>query len=199
VLGATIPTTLITAGNTTTVIVEGVDLSALGSGKTLCTVAASTNEYKQFVNCKLGSSVTVAATPTTRSASVDLVSSDSAAAIYRHERYRFEGTLTPETTIVRTSGATDGITPLAWKVVTTANSTWQFPFESFPISIWNPTTGSSVTLTVYGIWGGGAVPNNDDIWIGIEYLGDSGSPLASLVTSNKANVLSSEFGAFIGR
>jgi hypothetical protein len=90
---------------------------------------------------------------------------------------------------VRTGGATDGTTPIAWKIVTTANSEWEFPFECLPISIWNETVGSAITVTVQGIWGGGAVPLNDEIWIDVEYLGTSGFPLATKATCTKADGL----------
>lgn len=93
----------------------------------------------------------------------------------------------PETAIVRTGGATNGVTPTSWKITTTANSRWYFPFESFPIAIWNSTTGASVTVTVYGVWCGAAVPNKDDIWIEVQYLGASTSPISSEATSGKAN------------
>lgn len=193
IAGATIPTALFSAslGGSSRITVDGVDLSAIASGSTL--VPATTNPaFLTFINCKIASGVILAAAPTNPySAVADFIWCDSAGTVYRQFRNRWHGTLTEETTIVRTGGATDGITPLAWKISTTANPTWVFPFESFPISIWNDVTGSSRTLTVYGIWGGGAVPNNDDIWIEVEYLGDSGSPLASLVKSTKANVLAS--------
>jgi hypothetical protein len=113
---------------------------------------------------------------------------------YRTEKYNYAGTLTTETTIVRTGGASDGTTPIAWKIVTTANSKWEFPFECPPISIWNETVGSAVTVTVQGIWGGGAVPNTDDIWIDCEYLGTSGFPIASKATSSKADGLAAGTG-----
>ena len=94
-----------------------------------------------------------------------------------------------ETTIVRTGGASDGTTPIAWKIVTTANCTYSLPFECPPIAIWNDTTGSAVTATVEGIWGGGAVPHDDEIWLDVEYLGDASSPQGSFVNDGKADLL----------
>lgn len=170
----------------------GVDLSAFGSGKTLFATATNISPYIQLRECKLGGSVTVAATPTYPSGPwVDLINCDSGATNYRNERTRYAGALTTETTIVRSGGATDGTTPVSHKIVTTANATRSFPFESLPCAIWNDTVGSSVTVTIYGIWGGGAVPNNDDIWIEAEYLGSSGSPLSSFVNSGKVDGLAS--------
>jgi hypothetical protein len=63
---------------------------------------------------------------------------------------------TRESTIVRTGGATDGTTPISWKVIT-ANSTYSVPFQCPPIAIWNDT-GTGQTATIECIWGGGAVP-----------------------------------------
>lgn len=187
--GSTFPTTLFSGGTIPTQsLIEGVDLSALGSGVTLVG-AQQCPGLIVFKDCKLGASVTVAATPTTDGyVATDLFRSDSAGTNYRSERYRYAGTETVETTIVRTGGASDGTTSIAKKIVTTANSKWAFPFETIPVAIWNDSTGS-VTVTVYGIWGGGAVPLNDEIWIDVEYLGAAGNPLGSFISSSKADNL----------
>jgi hypothetical protein len=126
------------------------------------------------------------ATPSHR---VDLIRCDSGATNYRTERYRYQGTLTTETTIVRTGGASDGTTPIAWKILTTADAEWHSPFECFPISIWNETTGSPIDVTVEGVWGGGAVPLNDEIWMDVEYLGSALTPQGSFTTTTKADIL----------
>jgi hypothetical protein len=191
IVGATLPTTLFNTTSSGVVICEGVDLSALGSGKTLVPAGtAAANSFFHFFNCALGASVTIAATPGSMGGPfVDAILCDSGATGYVQRRYWYQGTLQEETTVVRSGGASDGITPISWKIVTTANSRWTSPFESFPISIWNSRTAATVTVTVYGIWGSGAVPNTDDIWIDVEYLGSSSTPLASLGSGTKANNL----------
>ena len=78
--------------------------------------------------------------------------------------------------------------------ITTANCTYSMPFECPPIAIWNDTTGSSITATVEGIWGGGAVPNDDDVWLDVEYLGDASSPQGSFVNDGKADLLATAAG-----
>jgi hypothetical protein len=144
-----------------------------------------------LVDCKINAAVTVAA-GTNPSFTVDLANCDSGAVNYRNERYTYAGAQTTETTIIRSGGASDGTTPVAGKIVTTANALlWQYPFEAVPIAIWNETVGSATTVTLYGIWGGGAVPNNDDFWIEAAYLGSSGSPIASYASSGKADILAS--------
>jgi hypothetical protein len=178
------------ASSSSRVLVEGIDLSALGAGTTIFG-ASSTLLGAILKDCKLGASVTVAATPTGLAAAIDLVRCDSGDTNYRSERYRYQGTLTTETTIVRTGGASDGTTPIAWKIVTNANSKRYSPLEAMLISIWNETTGSPITLTVEGIWGGAAVPTNADIWMDVEYLGTSGFPLGLFASSAPTNQLAS--------
>jgi hypothetical protein len=177
------------ANGSSRTMLTGVDLSLLGSGKTI--VAAPTGSDKfTFVDCKVGASVTKAASPTkSLGAVIDFIRCDSAATNYFDERYVFQGTQTEETTIVRTGGATDGTTPISWKIASTANSKWVAPFESQPITIWNDSTSAITTLTFYGTTTGGGVPNNDDIWIEVEYLGSSLTPQGSFVTTTKANNL----------
>lgn len=193
IAGATFPTKLLnpTSQGGGVIVCEGVDLSALGSGKTL--ILNTNNPCVcdfHFIDCTLGSSVTITDTPQGPSGPRAYVTRSAATGIgYAQHQYAYEGTLDHEITIVRTGGASDGTTNIAWKIVTTANSRWTLPFEAVPISIWNSTTGSNVTVTLYGIWGGGAVPNNDDIWIDVEYLGASGSPLASIGSGTKSNNL----------
>jgi hypothetical protein len=192
ITGATIPTgplfNAVSGGRAVTLKIEDVDLSALGSGKTI--VGSVGGTYAIFKECKVGASVAFVNAFTTPVAfDVDIINCDSGATNYRNERYRYAGTETTETTIIRTGGASDGVTPISRKIVTTANSQWDFPFVAMPMVIWNDTVGSPVTATIFGIWGGGAVPNNDDIWIEAEYLGSASSPLGSIVTATKANGL----------
>jgi hypothetical protein len=130
----------------------------------------------------------------TATGSVILSKCDSGAVNYRDEIYGLAGTLTTETTIVRTGGESDGTTGASRKVVTGSGSAWAFPFEAPPIAVWNETVGSAITVTLFGIWGGGAVPNNDDFWIDVDYLGSSASPISSRATSTKSNILASNAG-----
>jgi len=189
ITGATLPTNLISGGNTDlNLIMIGVDLSALGSGKTIYG-AGSVSGFARLIDCKLGASVTVAGTISGPGRYADLVRCDSGATNYRDERYWLQAIQTVETTIVRTGGATDGTTPISWKIVTTTSAKWVGPFESQPITIWNDSTSAITTLTFYGTTTGGGVPNNDDIWVEVEYLGSASTPLGSFVTTTKSNNL----------
>jgi hypothetical protein len=187
VTGATTPSSLFRAGGEY-VQCEGVDLSALGVGKTLF-AALTVPGNNVLKNCKLGASVTVAAAPNLRMASILLVNSDSGATNTRNEKHHYAGVLTTETTVVRTGGASDGTTTYAHAIATNANSNWQAPFEGIPFAIWNETTGSAVTLTMHGTWAGGAVPNNNEVWFDVEYPGSATFPISSFATGGLSSVL----------
>lgn len=200
IVGATIPTILLSPHTTTSqfsVDINGVDLSAAGSGKTLVGPLAAAGNVR-LTNCKLNASVTICSTPTFPRAQVQLVNCDGADTTYRNEVYSYQGTLTTELTIIRTGGASDGTTPISWKVDTTANASFLFPFECPPIIRWNETVGTPITVTIQGIWGGGAVPDDDEIWVEVEYLGTSGFPLSETISDGLATVLSTPAGQAAG-
>jgi len=189
----TIPTALISVPGAYSLTVEfiGVDFSAMGSGKTLFNIDNAYNPVSgQVSDCKVDAAATKFDTflgPA--AAEVDFVRCGSTGVNYTLTRFRWSGTLTEETTIVRTGGASDGTTPIAWKIVTTTRPSWALPFETPPIAIWNDTVGSSKTATIQGIMDGGTLPNNDEIWVEVTYLGSSSSPQASIVHDSKATVL----------
>jgi hypothetical protein len=119
-----------------------------------------------------------------------VVRCDSSGTAYKSARYAYEGTETTETSITRVGGAADPTGQAqARKIVTTANSQWLRPFRAEPYAIWNPRTAANVVVTVCGTVNAGALPNNDDIWLEVEYLGSSLTPLGTIVTTTKSNVL----------
>lgn len=187
--GTAVPTTLFTYSASPIIIeLEGVDLSAAGSGKTLFSNTGNITPQIMVKDCKINASVTIQGAPASPGGHfLDMWRTGASGVNYNIYRNRYQGNLIEETTIVRTGGASDGTTPLAWKVVTTANSHWDSPFECPPIAIWNDTTGSSVTATVE--CRGAAIPNDDEVWGDAEYLGSGASPLASFANDSKATRL----------
>jgi hypothetical protein len=193
----TIPTTLFVPSGSRGGSVEcvGVDFSAAGSGKQIVGAGASQSGAFTFVDCKFDAAATLSIVPgSAGAADPDFIRCGSSGVNYTIRRHRSTGLLTEETTIVRTGGASDGTTPIAWKIITTTDSNYSMPFECPPIAIWNDTAGSPVTATVEGIWGGGAVPNDDDVWLDVEYLGDASSPQGSFVNDGKADLLATAAG-----
>jgi hypothetical protein len=171
-------------------VLEGIDLSQVtGSLFSIGTNYLISNLV--IKDCKLNASATITQ-PTNSGMVVQLVRCDSGAAAYKSSRITYEGTETTETTITRTGGAADPTGQAqSRKIVSTANAQWLRPFKAEPYAIWNPTTGSNVTVTVYGTVNSYYVPFNDEIWLEVEYLGASSSPLGTMVTTSKASVLAS--------
>lgn len=175
---------------------DGVDLSHMGSGKTIFSPAASQGRGIAR-RCKLGASVTKATVPTNQQARHEFLNCNSGDVNYDDTIIDYYGEMTVETTIVRTGGASDGTTPIAHKIVTTANAAPETPFRSMPISFWNETL-SEITITIQGIWGGGAVPDDDEIWLEADYLGTSGFPISSRISDRMASLLSTPAGQAAG-
>jgi hypothetical protein len=187
VSGSSIATVqLISPTPTGTIMLEALDLSQVTG--TIFPNNAVTSSIL-IKDCKLNAALT-APVFTGLGITEQFVRSDSAAAAYRSTRYAYEGTETTETSITRVGGAADPAGQAqSRKILTTANAQWLRPFQAEPYAIWNPVTGANVVVTVCGTINAGALPNNDDIWMEVEYLGSSATPLGTIVTTSKANVL----------
>lgn len=192
--GAAVPSPLFSNTAAGTFVIEGVDLSAITG--TLCPNNTSGPQTFYFKDCKLNAGVSVL--PATSITTFGLVSNeayvvrcDSGATTYRQEKHNYCADLIQNTSITRSGGATDGTTPISWQITTTANAKWYNNFQSFPISMWNSTVGVPVTVVIHATsnLAAGAFPNNDDIWIEVEYLGSSSTPLGSFSTNTISNVL----------
>ena len=188
----TIPNTPLHAFQSTpaAVLFEGVDFSAAGSNTLFSTVACGT--FFTLKNCKMHTGPVVGAFVTTQAVmQVDLVNCDSGGAIYRNERYTIYGNLQTITALYRTGGAVDAGVPIVHNLVATSFCRPQRPLLGFPLSIWNDTVGSPVTVTIYGALNGTSTrPTNAQLWFDMEYMADSASPISSLASSGLATPLS---------
>jgi hypothetical protein len=170
--------------------IRGVDLSLLGSGKNLVDAAGLSRDTSVFFeNCTLGSSVSV----TTGSfagpgPSVTLVNCDSADTNYRYHFQNYCGTITHETTIVRTGGASDGTTSFSRKMVSSANTKFYAPLASPWSTFWNSTIGSAVTGSFHVVTDNVTL-TDAEAWIEIEYMGTSGFPLSLFSSDRAADIL----------
>jgi hypothetical protein len=192
IAGATFPTSLFTAfaGSAAYVVCRGVDFSAF-SGQLLAN-APATCVPLTFEDCKFHASMTRYGTATAAgyaTAPVTTVRCDSGATNYKATRDEYAGTQTIETSITRVGGATDGTTASSDKIVTNAQATFLTPYRMLPLAIWNEATGADVTITIYGTINSASLPLNDEIWMDVQYLGSSGSPVASFKTTAKSHPL----------
>lgn len=181
-LNGSVPSSLL-ANTAQLFMLEGIDLSAAGSGKTIAKMATGNNANRIRLNrCKLGASVTkVATTGLPNSSDVVFTRCDNGATNYITEKYSNYGTQLTETTVVRTGGASDGTQQVSWKISTTSLASFANPFETLPIDIWNDVSGSSVTLTLFIICD--STLNTNDVWLNVEYPSDSASPQGAAVNT----------------
>jgi hypothetical protein len=150
-----------------------------------------------FKDCKLNASLTVVLTgdsTLSMSGCIDITRCDSGGTNYRNERHHWSAAETTSTNVVRTGGASDGATPISHRIATTTNltsanivATAYFP--AIPMAIWNAVTGTNRNVTLYGIANDSRVPNNDEAWFDVEYLGSASSPQGSFVSGTKSNIL----------
>lgn len=186
----TTPTTCLfgTFGGNAIAKISGVDLSALGATPVVLG-GQSNNEQFHFEDCKLGASYVLSGAQTSVGVIVAASRCGNSAVNCITEKHTPLGALTTELSIIRTGGANDGTTGYSWKVIPSAINLPYRPFEAPPIYAWNTDITGNLTVSVNGVWSGGAVPNNDDCWIEVEYLGAAGNPMGSFATSGKATWL----------
>jgi hypothetical protein len=184
------------SGRCSNVTLEALDLSQINTGIFGAAAAAMVGNFV-LKDCKLHPSVTVVTSGFffNSGQTVHLIRCDSGAAGYKSARYNYEGTETTESSITRVGGARDPTGQAQSRKIVTNNylsgtvPQWVRPFRAEPYAIWNPTVGADVTVTVYGTINAGALPNNDDIWMDVEYFGSSSSPVGTIVNTTKANLL----------
>lgn len=190
--GGVNPTTLITngVGSAATAMIRNVDLSGLSSTLNLC--AAANGMLVIFANCKLPASWSGSLVSGTRITTfrAEMYNCDSTDTNYRIWIYDFAGDLIQELVKIRSGGASDGTTPFAWKMTSTANCNYLTGrFGSGKIQYFNSAIGSPITVTIEILHDSVTALNDDEVWIEIEYLGTSGYPLGATLDDAKATIL----------
>jgi len=190
-LAGTAPTTwfLTATGNSGWAELRGVDLSLMGSGKNLVNIGIDSYNKIDFANCKLGSSVNITTGAVTGQGGMQVraVNCDSSDTTVRYFKQTFQGTITHETTVVRTGGASDGATSVSRKMVTTADSKFFSPLVSDDIVIYNTSTASQ-TLNI-AVVTDGVTLTDFDASVEVEELGTSGFPQSVFINDATADIL----------
>ena len=121
---------------------------------------------------------------------VEMYNYDNAGTSYRLWIEDYMGTIRDETTVVRTGGATDGVTPLSWKISGGGRAVYPSQVLYSPeFVIECTTTGLSRTLTVQGIHDGVSNLTDHDVRLEVQYLSSASAPLGASATSQVADVL----------
>lgn len=195
--GGTAPTTgLFTIGFNSngrgcTLDVDGFNMVNLGTSSNL--VRAVTGGGKVVIrNCKLPASWAgnlSSATPVV-GFRAEMWNCDSGDTNYRLWVEDYAGSIKHETTVVKGSGASDGTTAQAWKMVTSSDA--EYPthvLRSPELAIWNATTGSSKTVTVEILHDSTTALKDDEVWLEVQYLGDGSFPITTFIDDCKADFL----------
>jgi hypothetical protein len=197
--GGTSPTTLFTATfafRPGSILIEGVDLSNLNSAVNIFTAAPQTHYPVVMRNCRLPASwPTLTGTLVTGTIGCpgnryEMYNCDGADTNYRLWVEDYAGSVKSETTIVRTGGASDGTTPISWRMNSGSNAEYPVISLASPEMVkWDDTPGAK-TVSVEIVHdsqgaGTGSDLQNDEIWLEVQYLGTDSRPLGSFTSSAK--------------
>jgi hypothetical protein len=166
---------------------EGVDFSGLGASCAGIIEGVPSGSRIMLNGCKYPPGVPVIATQSPGGWYVDTIQTDTGGIFSRSERYRYNSSQLTELTVVRTNGATDGVTPISWKIFA-GNNQWGRPFQSMPIAIWNARVGTPITVTIEML-ADGVILSNAQIYIEAVYYGSASSTLASFINSGVASAM----------
>lgn len=193
--GGTSPTgvfALAGGGRPATLRVDGFDFSALSPTVNLVKSISEGGAKAIFRNCRLPDSWTGALITSGQAklgSRVEMHNCDSGDSNYRMWVEDYAGSVTTDTTVVRTGGASDGVTPLSWRMSTGANVAYPASALVSPEIVRRQDgTGSPITVTVEVITDGVTL-TDAECWLEVQYLGTSGYPLALHATDAKAGVL----------
>lgn len=187
------PTGLCTMTSNGIMRLVGCDLSSFSSTAYITTTTGN-NFTAELVDCKMPASwggTLIGNTNHSFINDIKVVNCDNADTNYKFSKATTVGTQVVETTLVRDGGASDGTTPISWKVVTNSNGTsFAKPYIVEPILYWNDAVGSSKTLTIELLHDSATGLKNNEIWADVAVLTTSGYPLASHESSG-ADAISS--------
>lgn len=164
------PTATFNAGLRRNVInMRGVDLSAITSA--FIDIGDNFIATLQMHHCLINSGVALATGTILRLPSTLLLSGcddTTGNNLYRLEYVDYWGSTVDDDTIFL--NASDGTTPISWKMVSTTNAAeFSDPTKSPPIYSWVDATGET-TFTASFVWDSASDLQDDEVWLEIEYL-----------------------------
>jgi len=173
-------------------IFAGLDLSNMGVSQPLFHSTVSTARFV-ISNSKLPAawSGTLVGGTINVADRFEMHNCDSADTNYRLWVEDYAGSIKSETTIVRTGGASDGTTPFAWRMISSANAVYPLTTLDTPglPARWNDTVGTPITITVEILHDSLTALKDDEVWLDVQFLGTSGVPLSLFESDAKANIL----------
>lgn len=113
---------------------------------------------------------------------------DSADTNYRTMAVGWNTSLRTDTVIFRPGTHWDGMTPVSWSITTGSMAYPLIVFDAPTMLVWNETTGSPVTATIH-VLTDGVTLKDDEAWLEVMYLDDSGFPLGALASDERPSQL----------
>lgn len=186
-------TSIIKPNGEGTVMLSGVNLSGLPAAINM--VEGTVRRARVTLNgCAMPAGWSGALFSGTRESGMRLsmYACDAGASSFRMRIEAYRGSIRDETAIVRAGGATDGTTPVSWRMETVGAADEFFdPLTSDPIIDWNEATGVAKTLSVEFVHGMPADLTDADIRLEVQYSSQAGSPQLSTASSGRSSVMAS--------
>jgi len=173
--------------------VSAIDISAMSASIRLCTLNAG-HIIATFRDCKFPAGWTRdVANALTVGSRVEVHNCSGGDTNYTMYIEDYFGEIDAVSTDYRNGGASDGTTPISWKMTSTANVHYPSQVLRSPdIVVWNDTIGVAVTVTVEIANDFGSTLTDGDIWLEVLYLGYSGSTRGYWVSGCKATVFTNQ-------
>ena len=175
------------------IYLSGVDFSNLSSGIYLTSPINTSPGVLMARNCRMPSGWANTVVNTTVNgpySPIAMYNSSGSAVNYNTIYQTYYGKVIPETTYVRSGGASDGITPISWNVASTSNAGYPVGICYTPeIVTWVNNTGVSKTVTVEILHDSVTNLTDAEVWLEVMYLGTSAAPLGTWINDSKSNVL----------
>lgn len=161
-------------------LVEDVDFSNAPSGVNL-EHASAVNQTITFRNCKMpsGWSGGVFSGSIASGSRAKMTASDISSSLLLREAMN-AGDIYHETTLVQSGGASDGTTPLSWKLVSSSTCSKANPLITSEILVRNIATVSKA-VTIEILHDSATALKEDEVWIEAQYFSASGNPLGARV------------------
>jgi hypothetical protein len=179
------------ANHTVDFRIKNFNIQNITTSATLVT-SPTGNGRIDFINCKLPTTWTgqLATGIANSGLRVSMYNCDSGTQNYRLWIETYAGSITSNTAIVKTGGASDGTTSLSWKLTSSANTKEiGATLTTDDISVWLDTVGSSKTISVDIIHDSVTALTNAEVWLEIDYLGSSSEPLGSSLSNRRVDIL----------
>lgn len=117
--------------------------------------------------------------------SITVINSDSADTHDQFQFHNVKGSITRNTSIYASSGATVDGTACSWKIVTTAEASEQAPFVTPWLATWDDSK-TAITATIEYNHDDATDSNDREIWSELEYLGSASFPNGTINSNRNA-------------